>query len=254
VSTKSGQVHVAQDSSFRPVRDLAEVMDFLAANRSVQRLRLGERVQLAPKGATWSLEALSPSVEDERRLLAAIVAVLPSSAVKNTQKLNLNAGCAVLRVEAEGFRIMISSDLEAGNDGLFGWRNIVAQNRGNLRAHLATVGHHGSPTAYLDEAWREMGDPAMTFSVSTLFPVKDGSLPRQEVLKKVQKRSRGVFLTGHPGSNAKSAVQVPRKSLPFSSYTPLHAGSDPGQVRFRYRKGATEPVVEIFPPAHMWNP
>ena len=245
--------YIRQETAFRPVRDLLEVMDFLEKNQAVRTRILNEGVQIAPRGAAWSFEALSPSVEDQRRLLAAIAAVLPLAAPKNKTRLNSNAGCAVLRIEFGGLRIMISSDLEAGDDDRVGWRHIVSQNTGSLRAHVATIGHHGSPSAYLDEAWTEMGDLASTIAISTLFPARSGSLPREQVLRKVRQRSHRILLTGRPGSNVKSAVLVPKKHLPFSSYSPVHTAGDPGQVRLRYRSGMTLPNLEIFPPAHIWE-
>jgi hypothetical protein len=245
--------YIRQESGFRPVRDLLQVMDFLDGNGAVQRLLLGEGVQLAPRGAACSLEALSPSVEDERRLLSAIAAILPSATTKNTTRLNVNAGCAVLRIEYGELRIILASDLDAGDHNQVGWRHIVAQNHGALRAHVATIGHHGSPTAYHEEAWREIGDPANTVAISTLFPAKSKPLPREQVLEKVRKHTRCVLLTGHPGANVKSSVSVPKKHLPFSSYSPLHVAGDPGQVRIRYSSGVTLPSLEVFPPAHRWE-
>jgi hypothetical protein len=241
---------------FKPVRDLVAVMSALKEHplKLKERVTLRNRATLAPAGALWSLDALSPSLEDERAQIASLVALYDPRAPRNLLHPDVNASCAVLRFRSGNACVILSSDLPAGVDDNRGWRCIIRHETGNLCAQVVKIGHHGSETSFLADAWKEFSRSAKPSAVMTLFPAPGAPLPRQSDIDRYAPLCARLHMTGTHGSartRSVTAGAAKLKDTPFSSYSRTYSGdfSSIGMVRYRMGPNDLIPRVEAFSPA-----
>ena len=232
------------DLKTKKVREILSAMTFLKANPKIRAIRLGELVRLNPPNSPWHLEALSPSMEDERLALAQLADYQQGK----RRTYDINSGCAVIRLEAGGLVAIFSSDLDIGKTVKHGWQAIVSTSSPHLPANIVKVGHHGSSTAFHPPAWDFFKKgTAKPISVITPFPIKNGYLPKKEMLQEISKYSGGLFVTANPPPNNK-AGKLSRRRAPFSSYqpTPVMDLSRVGHVRIRLSAGNPIPRIDLF--------
>ena len=213
------------------------------AFETVQLVGLQNGTHLEPTGSPWTLVALSPSVQDQRKQLATLAACTLGGG-RTATSYDPNSGSAVLRLESAGRVVTLSSDLDVGEGPQHGWQHILAHHGPRLPSDLVKVGHHGSDTAYHEPAWLQMGTPD---AVITPFPARGGGLPREKMLKRLSSHARRLYLTAPPRS-AKNAGRVAVAHTPFSGYVKTSPSllENVGQVRFRLGPRDTRARVELF--------
>jgi hypothetical protein len=143
---------------------------------------------------------------------------------------------------------MFSSDLDVGKTDQHGWRNIFSTGSSRLACHVVKVGHHGSSTAFHIPSWDAFGNGVKKpISVITPFPLKEGSLPKKEMLEEISQRSDRLFVTAKGRPHAKVGKLSRRKS-PFTSYQPVPVMDLPrvGQVRIRLTASNPTPQIDLF--------
>jgi hypothetical protein len=230
---------IPEDETVKPIRDLLGTMSFLEKNKAVDRVRLTYRVNLAPSGAAWNLEALSPSAEDEKGALAELT--------DRRSSYDRNSTSVVLRLEVAGMIVILCSDLPKGKNDLCGWRRIVATQGSRLVADIVKVGHHGSSTAFYEPAWSLMGQSGRTVAGITPFPAAKGHLPRPEMVKEIGQHCDRLFISAE-AKNSSRAGRVSIAHTPFVRYTPVRTVpfSNVGHIRVRMLNSGAPPNVELF--------
>lgn len=235
-------------ASGRPIRELLRILSTLKSPQcaGIEVVSLAVRVDLSPPNASWRLTALSPSFADQRQLANTLTQYLPGYNGPAPKAFDPNSGCAVLRLEASGFSVMLCSDLDIGHTPEHGWNAIVKHHSTLLPSNVVKVGHHGSHTAHHVDAWTSFGSCAHPDGVVTPFPSPGGRLPRAEMIAKIKPLTHRLFLTAG-GQSAGKVGNLPAKSSPFASYVVLNKSlAAAGQVRFRMKAGETRPRVQVF--------
>lgn len=242
------------DLGSKLIRDLVAVFDVLATPElaAVRVVQLADGVQLEPPGNNlWTLTALSPSFEDERHHFETLLSFLPGSTKPPPATYDVNSGCAVLRLETNDTVVMLCSDLDVGDSVRRGWRCIVQNHAARLKSDLVKVGHHGSVTAFLKDAWAAFGANAKPKAVITPFPAANGRLPRPEMVERLAKVASPLHVTAR--ARGSGAGKLNASDNPFPSYvvTSPSALRDTGQVRYRRKAGESAVRVDVFPPAQL---
>jgi len=239
-------------STSRMVRGLLDVLTVLrtpAFDHTFIRM-LSDGQDLAPTGVSWSLRALSPSLEDLRRQAASLMAWAPGAAGPALRSVDVNSACAVLLLDVEGFRVLFASDLDEGDSNRCGWRCIVQHYGSGIQSRILKIGHHGSSTAFCPAAIDAICGGGDTRGVLTPFPARGAPLPRESDIRRYRPRLQSLHQTASAKCRARAGA-VALKYTPFSAYlsnAPVPLQSI-GQVRYRWVPGSLGPTVQTFPPA-----
>jgi|HubBroStandDraft_1064217.scaffolds.fasta_scaffold34309_3 hypothetical protein len=231
------------------VKDLLSVISVLGELTHVQVVTIQDRTQLAPSGATWRLDSLSPSFDDARHQAATLVSFLPGFVGPPPISFDVNSGCAVLRLEVDGIVVLFQSDLDVGDSPTRGWQNIHRVYQQQLSANIVKIGHHGSHTAFHLPSWNAISAANKPHGAVTPYPARGVALPRAKEIAQLKRHCARIHLAGVQGASNQAGA-VPLKRTPFTEYAPTSASfSKAAQVRYRMRPGEANPRVEVFPPA-----
>ena len=231
---------------FKLVSDLAEVMTALnePALANTQRFVLGDRVTV-PFGSGRQIAALSPSLDDIRHQALTLTTYLPGWKGPPPRRFDVNSGCAVLHVTCGPLGVMLSSDLDAGDTNLRGWKCIVQNYGTQLRSDIIKVGHHGSDTAHHAPALTAMSSTQAHGAV-TPFPARGEHLPRTAMVRQYKRDLKALHITA-PHRAPTRAGKVAMKHTPFSGYKSVSPSAMDAIGQIRYRAKSTGDVrVELF--------
>lgn len=245
---------------FRMVKDIVNVIEALKDPllENTMRIPLSDRILLSPDNAHWTLRSLSPSFEDIRHQAKALGAFLPGFNGSIPKGYDVNASCAVIKLEVDAIRIILASDLDVGDSSQRGWQCIVNNHTNQnlpLSSLILKIGHHGSRTAFYQPALEAIRGDGQLFGVITPFPAPGHSLPRDEEVKKFLNFCSYVHQTGTCKSKSR-AGRVATKNTPFLTYIPMSRGNlaTIGQIRYRMRLNEVEPRIDVFTPAFKLGP
>jgi|GEM_PF-4449043 len=229
----------------RQVEDIESVLETLRTRPLVQAAMASPNLDVSPRGATWSLRALSPSVDDVRADLGTLSRMSLGYSGPKPKAFDVNSGCTVLCLEVAGSRVLLSSDLDVGSGPTRGWHAIVQHFPWALDASVVKVGHHGSRTAFHPPAWATR--PAVRFAAITPYPARGGRLPRADMLRVHGGQVDRLFVSAKHRKGSRRAGAVPLNATPFTTYTTTTIGAlgDTGQVRFRVARDGTR-TVRLF--------
>ncbi|MBK8698021.1 MAG: MBL fold metallo-hydrolase [Deltaproteobacteria bacterium] len=122
--------------------DIVDVTSALRepASQNIERRTLIAGSVVSPRqGSAWTLEALSPSMDDQADHFATILKFLPSYSGTVPESYDVNSGCAVLHLSVSGMSVMLSSDLDIGSDDDRGWRCIVKHRGGAIASSIVRL-------------------------------------------------------------------------------------------------------------------
>ncbi len=228
------------------VSDLVEVITALKepALAHARVAILGHLVTFPIAGHT--VLTLSPSLADTQDQLAALATYLPGWRGRKPRRYDVNSGCAVMRLSCGSFNVMLSSDLDIGDDDYRGWRSIVKNHGPSIASQILKVGHHGSDTAFHLPALTAI-QSTVTDGAVTPFPARGEHLPRASMLRQYKRVLRTVHVTASKAA-ANHAGKVQIKNTPFSSYVKLGPSSldAVGQVRYRVDLATATVRTELF--------
>lgn len=173
-----------------------------ARDAGAQIVKISEQTAIVRKKQYGNYEveiiALSPSAESMKRYVEILYKAIPvneGDILKIVPDSHHNLLSAAIWCSIGNIRLILGSDLEAGEDVYTGWKNVLSSSScPNLASHLIKVSHHGSVNAFYKPAWEKFGAP---ISVITPFN-RSNQLPQQSMIKQIAKYSKEVAITSKP--------------------------------------------------------
>ena len=170
-----------------------------AANNGAWRRDLGELTPIIDDQVNGvSVTALTPSSDSVRQYTELLYNAIGKVGqyVHKFPDHSHNLIASAIWISVGSVRIILGSDVKNGISKTTGWRGVLSNpDKPNLSVQTVKVSHHGSPTAFHKEVWKEHTTNGLPLSILTPYTKGSNFLPKDSDLARLKTVSEKVGVT-----------------------------------------------------------